>query len=101
MCVCVCVCVCVRARPSAHAHVCVFRITPGGSFPASLTIKEEPSPIVDAGNRLSQSQSSESQLSQSSDQEGEVTPEKSDVTYLSHHPRPSAVMSACPLFTYM
>ncbi|KAK7503353.1 hypothetical protein BaRGS_00005274 [Batillaria attramentaria] len=59
----------------------VSRFTPGGVLPPTLTIKEEPSPVPELSTRLSQS----------SDQEGDVTQDKSDVTYLSHHPRPAAV----------
>lgn len=66
-----------------HCHLCFFRFTPGGSFPPSLTIKEEPSPIVDPV----------SHSSQSSEKESEAVQERPDVTYLSHHPRPAAVCS--------
>nr|KAG5711310.1 hypothetical protein BaRGS_006007 [Batillaria attramentaria] len=74
------------ARPASNSvfqkfPVGVSRFTPGGVLPPTLTIKEEPSPVPELSTRLSQS----------SDQEGDVTQDKSDVTYLSHHPRPAAV----------
>lgn len=62
--------------------VCGYsRFSPGSVFPPSLTVKEEPSPILDPSP----------QLFQSSDYEGDGVHEKSDITYLTHHPRPAAV----------
>ncbi|XP_025106270.1 ataxin-7-like protein 1 isoform X1 [Pomacea canaliculata] len=66
-------------RPTPAAAFQKF--SPGSVFPPSLTVKEEPSPILDPSP----------QLFQSSDYEGDGVHEKSDITYLTHHPRPAAM----------
>ncbi|KAL8609902.1 hypothetical protein ACOMHN_016377 [Nucella lapillus] len=76
-------------KPQRGAFSAVFqKLTPGSMLPASVTVKEEVSPVGELSSRLSQS--SDSRLSQSSEKDAETREEKQDISYVSHHPRPAA-----------